>query len=80
MSDKNEKTPLCQILRPAPWRQSEKDIGEESSGWDREDHETDEISPEELMELVWSIEETKTPLDESSVELAEELKENLSSE
>ena len=75
MSDRSEdKTPLCQVLRPAPW-QEDKTVGEESSGWEREEHETDELSTEELMELVWSIEESKTPLDDSSAAIAEEMSE-----
>ena len=77
MSDhsEDEKAPLCKILRPAPWQESSKTIGEESSGWEREEHETDELSTEELMELVWSIEESKTPLDDSSAAIAEEMSE-----
>lgn len=70
----NKKVPLCQILIPAPWQQKE-EMGRESSGWEREEHRTDEMSTEELTALIWSIDETRTPLDESSVELAEEMSE-----
>jgi len=56
-------TPLCQILIPAPWQKKK-------TMWGRDDHTTEEISVEELASLVWSIEESQTPLSEISEEIA----------
>lgn len=64
----SDDTPLCQILIPAPW-QRKKGI-EESSGWEREAHTTEELSTAELAALIWTTEEAKTPLSEISEEIA----------
>lgn len=63
------KAPLCQILIPAPWQKDLKD----SSEWERDKHTTEELSIEELTALVWSTEESRTPLSEISEELAAEI-------
>lgn len=48
-------TPQCQILIPAPWQKSK----------------TDEMLVDELIQLVWSIEESITPISEVSEEISE---------
>lgn len=55
--------PLCQILIPAPWHKRKR-------GGDGKDHDTEEINVEDLVALIRSIEESKTPLSEISEEIA----------
>lgn len=63
-----KKAPPCQILIPAPWQK--KQGIEESSGFEREEHVTEELSVADLVALMWSIEEAKTPISEASETLA----------
>lgn len=72
-----KKAPPCQILIPAPWQKNRS--RSESSDVDSKEDITEEISVGELVALIWSEEESKTPVSEVSEVLAAKEKDDISS-
>lgn len=61
-----DETPKCQILIPAPWQRRQRVLEQRLD--------TSEISVEELIDLVWSIEEGQTPVSDVSETLSETMR------